>query len=95
MKAAAGTPWLWTLGFRHHEDRAPTDGYEATREATRVGLQPSDRERERGGAGHAAPPKHRAAVNFCRAEADAERGGDLRARPALNQKVEALPLPWR
>jgi len=33
MKAAARTPWLWTLGFRHHEDRAPTDDYEATREA--------------------------------------------------------------
>jgi hypothetical protein len=36
MKAAAaplGTPWMWTLGFGHHEDRTPTHGYEATREA--------------------------------------------------------------
>jgi hypothetical protein len=36
MKAAAapvGTPWLWTLAFGHHEDRIPTHGYEATREA--------------------------------------------------------------
>jgi hypothetical protein len=33
MKAAAGTPWLWTLAFGHHEDRTPTHGYEATREA--------------------------------------------------------------
>jgi hypothetical protein len=36
MKAAAspvGTPWLWTLGFRHHEDRTPTHGYAPTREA--------------------------------------------------------------
>jgi hypothetical protein len=36
MKAAAapeGTPWLWTLAYGHHEDRTPTHGYEATREA--------------------------------------------------------------
>ena len=35
-KAAAapeGTPWLWTLAFGHHEDRTPTHGYPATREA--------------------------------------------------------------
>jgi hypothetical protein len=24
---------MWTLAFGHHEDRAPTHGYEATREA--------------------------------------------------------------
>jgi hypothetical protein len=37
MKAAASpveTPWLWTLAFGHHEDRAPTHGYAATRDAT-------------------------------------------------------------
>jgi hypothetical protein len=29
-----GTPWMWTLAFgQHHEDRTPTHGYEATREA--------------------------------------------------------------
>jgi hypothetical protein len=36
MKAAAapvGTPWLWMLGYGHHEDRTPIYGYEATREA--------------------------------------------------------------
>jgi hypothetical protein len=36
MKAAAasaGTPWLWTLAFGHHEDRAPNHGYETTRGA--------------------------------------------------------------
>src|SRR5262249_26739871 len=36
MKAAAapvGQPWLWTLAYDHHEDRTPTYGYEATREA--------------------------------------------------------------
>ena len=36
MKAAAapaGQPWLWTLAYGHHEDRTPTHGYEATREA--------------------------------------------------------------
>jgi hypothetical protein len=25
--------WMWTLAFGHHEDRTPTHGYEATREA--------------------------------------------------------------
>jgi hypothetical protein len=24
---------MWTLAFGHHEDRTPTHGYEATREA--------------------------------------------------------------
>src|SRR5262245_27597526 len=36
MKAAAapvGQPWLWTLAFWHHEERAPICGYEPTREA--------------------------------------------------------------
>jgi hypothetical protein len=36
MKAEAapvGTPWMWTLAFGHHEDRTPTHGYAATREA--------------------------------------------------------------
>ena len=31
--APVGTPCMWTLGFGHHEDRTPTHGYEATREA--------------------------------------------------------------
>jgi hypothetical protein len=26
-------PWLWTFGFEYHEDRTPTHGYAATREA--------------------------------------------------------------
>jgi hypothetical protein len=29
-----GSPWMWTLIFDYHEDRTPTHGYEATREAT-------------------------------------------------------------
>ncbi len=29
----AGTPWMWTLAYGDHEDRTPTRGYEATREA--------------------------------------------------------------
>jgi hypothetical protein len=36
MKAAAapvGMPVMWTLAFGHHEDRTPTHGYAATREA--------------------------------------------------------------
>jgi hypothetical protein len=28
-----GASWMWTLDFWHHEDRSPTHGYEATREA--------------------------------------------------------------
>jgi hypothetical protein len=31
--APVGSPWMWTLLFGHHEDRTPTHGYEATREA--------------------------------------------------------------
>jgi hypothetical protein len=36
MRAAASpvdAPWLWTLAFGYHEDRTPTHGYTATREA--------------------------------------------------------------
>jgi hypothetical protein len=29
----AGTPWMWTLAYGDHEDRTPTHGYEATRQA--------------------------------------------------------------
>ena len=29
--APAGSPWMWTLMFGHHEDRTPTHGYEPTR----------------------------------------------------------------
>jgi hypothetical protein len=28
-----GTPWMWTLDYGGHEERTPTHGYEATREA--------------------------------------------------------------
>jgi hypothetical protein len=31
--APVDSPWMWTLTFWHHEDRTPTHGYEATREA--------------------------------------------------------------
>jgi hypothetical protein len=36
MKAAAepvGMSWMWTLAFGYHEDRTPSHGYAATREA--------------------------------------------------------------
>ena len=36
MKAAAvpvGMSWMWTLAFGQHEDRTPTHGFAATREA--------------------------------------------------------------
>jgi hypothetical protein len=28
-----GTAWMWTFAYGQHEDRTPTHGYEATREA--------------------------------------------------------------
>jgi hypothetical protein len=28
-----GTPWMWTLAYGEHENRTPTHGYEATRDA--------------------------------------------------------------
>jgi hypothetical protein len=31
--APVGSPWMWTLTFGYHEDRTPTHGYAATREA--------------------------------------------------------------
>jgi hypothetical protein len=31
--APVGTSWMWRLAFGQHEDRTPTHGYEATREA--------------------------------------------------------------
>ena len=31
--ASVGSPWMWTLALGHHEDRTPTHGYAATREA--------------------------------------------------------------
>jgi hypothetical protein len=31
--APVGAPWMWTLAFGQHEDRTPTHGYAATREA--------------------------------------------------------------
>jgi len=31
--APVGSSWMWTLAFGHHEDRTPTHGYAATREA--------------------------------------------------------------
>ena len=31
--APVGNPWMWTLAFGYHRDRAPNHGYTATREA--------------------------------------------------------------
>jgi hypothetical protein len=31
--APVGSPRMWTLAFDYHEDRTPTHGYTATREA--------------------------------------------------------------
>jgi hypothetical protein len=32
-KSPGGTPWTRTLAYGDHEDRTPTHGYEATRQA--------------------------------------------------------------
>jgi hypothetical protein len=39
--APVGTPWMWTLGYGHHEDRSPTHGYEPTREAAKAAFAKS------------------------------------------------------
>jgi hypothetical protein len=31
--APQGRQWMWTFAYGYHEDRTPTHGYEATREA--------------------------------------------------------------
>jgi len=43
---------MWTLGYGHHDDRMPTHGYDATREAAMAAFAKSWR-RERG---HASVP---------------------------------------
>jgi hypothetical protein len=35
---SVGSPWTWTLAFGYHEDRSPTHGYAATREAATLRL---------------------------------------------------------
>ena len=46
LAAPVGTPWMWTRAFEHHEDRTPTHGYAATREAAMAAFAKSWR-RER------------------------------------------------
>jgi hypothetical protein len=41
--APVGTPWMWTLAFGHHEDRTPTHGYAASREAATAAFAKSSR----------------------------------------------------
>ena len=53
--APVGTPWMWTLAFGRHEDRTPTHGYAATREAAMTAFAKSWR-REIGIGGILATP---------------------------------------
>jgi hypothetical protein len=39
--APVGSPWMWTLAFGYHEDRTPTHGYAATREAAMTAFSKS------------------------------------------------------
>jgi hypothetical protein len=41
-----GASWMWTLAFGHHEDRTPTHGYEATREAAMAAFAKSWRRQQ-------------------------------------------------
>jgi len=42
--APAGSPWMWTLMFGYHEERMPTHGYAATREAAMAAFAKSWRQ---------------------------------------------------
>jgi hypothetical protein len=44
--APVGTPWMWTLAYGDHEDRTPTHGYEATRQAAMQAFARSLAQRE-------------------------------------------------
>jgi hypothetical protein len=37
--APVGSPWMWTLAFGAPEDRTPTHGYAATREAAMAAFE--------------------------------------------------------
>ena len=39
--APVGSPRMWTLAFGHYEDRTPTHGYAATREAAKAAFAKS------------------------------------------------------
>ena len=41
-----GTLWMWTLAYGDHEDRTPTHGYEATRQAAMQAFARSLAQRE-------------------------------------------------
>jgi len=47
--APVGSPWMWTLAFGQHEDRTPTHGYAATREAAMAAFAKSWRRDRDGG----------------------------------------------
>ena len=42
--STVGASWMWTLAFGHHEDRTPTHGYAATREAAMTAIAKSWRQ---------------------------------------------------
>ena len=42
--APEGSPWMWALALGHHEDRTPTHGYAATREAAMAAFAKSWRQ---------------------------------------------------
>ena len=59
--APVGSPRMWTLAFGHHEDRTPTHGYAATREAAMAAFAKSWRREEyRRAIGKAAGASNRA-----------------------------------
>jgi hypothetical protein len=46
--APVGMAWMWTLAFGQHEDRTPTHGYAATREAAMAAFARSWRREPQG-----------------------------------------------
>jgi len=44
-RRARSSPWMWTLAFGYHEDRAPMHGYAETREAAMAAFAKSWRRR--------------------------------------------------
>src|SRR5262249_50163163 len=67
--APVGSPWMWTLAFGQHEDRTPTHGYGATREAAMAAFAKSWRR------GEAAPGHWRGASGLQRVLRALKAGG--------------------
>jgi hypothetical protein len=60
VQVGGRTPCIWTLASRHHKDRTPAHGYEATREAAMAAFAKSWRREapaRQGASGRTAHPR--------------------------------------